>query len=215
MTIPSSPDLGALLERVRRDTAGWKKGGPSAFNSIQSLFQLILQNTVMANDGSVRFARGPRRGRQVLGGWGGPTDPVPLTNGNYLRVMLDCYIDLDDPRGPFVKINESSFQYQLDREGLRWVFRYEYQRNPQNLHPAAHLHIRGDLTESGVLPPDRALEKLHFATHRVGIEAVVRVLIEQFSVPARTEPSLWRPVLAASEQAFLEVAHAVPSGPDQ
>jgi hypothetical protein len=38
-------------------------------------------------------------------------------------------------------------------------------------------------------------------------EAVIRMLIDDFTVPAATPDDVWRPVLAASEGMFREIAH--------
>lgn len=111
--------------------------------------------------------------------------------------MLKLYLE-----GSRLKVKTSSFQYQLDPEGEKWVFRYDYLREPPEPHPAAHLQIRGGLIEA-CLPDARALERVHFPTHRVSLEAVIRLLVEEFAVPTSEPRHVWRPVLAESESAFL------------
>jgi hypothetical protein len=64
-----------------------------------------------------------------------------------------------------------------------------------------------------VHPVRGTLERVHFPTGRISIEAVIRLLIEQFGLEARTRPETWRPVLAASEEEFLKIAHRDISGP--
>jgi hypothetical protein len=73
-----------------------------------------------------------------------------------------------------------------------------------------HLHVRGVLLEPDVLAPDWPLERIHFPTDRESCEAVIRLLIEQFHVPSREAPRIWRPVLAATEEAFARIAHRAP-----
>ena len=76
-------------------------------------------------------------------------------------------------------------------------------------YPACHLQLRGTLIETG------DVERVHFPTHRVSLEAVVRLLIEEFNVPTRTPAEFWRPLLAESEAIFLDIAHQSLSGPEQ
>jgi len=116
--------------------------------------------------------------------------------------------------GPRVKVKSSSFQYQADQNGDRWIFRYDYLRQPPQPQPSAHLHVRGSLLEP-CLSSGSALEDIHFPTQRVSLEAVIRLLIEQFGVHPNESVEIWRPVLAESEAAFLGIAHQSLSGPDR
>jgi hypothetical protein len=159
----------------------------------------------------VRLTYGPRREEPVLGGAAGPQDPLLLTDRRYLRLTMQFFFE-DTPQGRRAKVKMSSFQYQLDRESERWIFRYDYVREPPAPHPAAHLQIRGTLKESS-LPEDRPLERIHFPTQRVSLEAVIRLLIEQFGTPSRQPAEVWRPLLAETEAAFLTIAHRALSGP--
>jgi len=56
------------------------------------------------------------------------------------------------------------------------------------------------------------LERVHFPTGRVPLEAVMRLLIERFSVPSNTAPEVGRRALALREPAFEEIAHRPLSG---
>lgn len=198
---------------MRDLTQRYKSGRPEAFQAFCDLASLLLHQTVLTPAGGVRLAYGTPRGDEpVLGGWNGPDDPLPLMDGRYLRVMVILFFE-DTPEGRRAKVKASSFQYQLDREGDRWVFRYDYLREPPAPHPAMHLQIRGALTEQ-CLPDDVPLERLHFPTQRISLEAVIRLLIEQFGVPSNQPPEIWRPILAESEAAFLEIAHRPLSGPE-
>ena len=50
-------------------------------------------------------------------------------------------------------------------------------------------------------------ERVHYPTGRVALEAVIRLLIEQYSVVPLQPAHIWRPLLHASETAFQEIAH--------
>lgn len=200
---------------MRDLTRRYKSGRPDAFRAFRDLASLLLHQTILAPSGGVGLVSGPRRDEPepVLGGWNGPDDPLPLTDGHYLRVMVILFFE-DTPEGRRAKVKASSFQYQLDREGDRWVFRYDYLREPPAPHPAMHLQICGALTER-CLPDDVPLERVHFPTQRISLEAVIRLLIEQFGVPSNQPPEIWRPILAESEAAFLETAHRPLLGPER
>jgi hypothetical protein len=58
------------------------------------------------------------------------------------------------------------------------------------------------------------MERIHFPTGRVSLEAIIRLLADQFNTPCREDPDLWRPVLAETERAFLEIANRPLAGPD-
>lgn len=166
------------------------------------------------DDSGVRMWRGPDRARGTLGGLGEQgRRPVALRDGRYLRVMVACYLDTADERGGLLKVSESSFQYQSDPDGRDWIVRYDYMREPGgDPHPAAHVQVRGQL-HADVLPKRRPLERVHLPTGRVSLEAVIRLLIEQFEVPPTEPPGVWRAVLSESEQAFQRIAHQPRSGP--
>jgi hypothetical protein len=74
------------------------------------------------------------------------------------------------------------FSTKLDRDGKHWIFRYDYLRHPASQHPPAHLQIRGKLTEQSVLRQGQPLERVHFPTSGVSLEAIIRVLAVQFGV---------------------------------
>lgn len=136
---------------------------------------------------------------------------VRLKDGRYLRVSI--VLDREPHDGGYrLKVEQASYQYQSDEGGDGWVFRYDYRRQPTDPHPATHLQVRGSLVED--VPLHRGvLERVHFPTGRVPIEAVIRLLIEQFAVPTNTASEVWRRVLAESERLFEEIAHRPLSGP--
>jgi hypothetical protein len=146
------------------------------------------------------------------------TDLLPLNDGRFLRLSVSLYLAIDDERGRLLKVDKSSYQYQADQAGNRWIFRYDYLREPgPDPHPQAHLQIRGTLTEGAALPEDRTLARIHFPTGRVSIESVIRLLADQFGVACNEPPETWRPVLAEAERTFpgriaLLRRHLVPPG---
>ncbi len=206
------PDLPALLGQVRELTRTYQAGGGDAFAAVRELVTLLLRLTILAPDAGLTLIRGPRQNVMEISGLG--ARPVRLTDGRYLRVWFVLYAE-DTPQGRRVKVERSSFQYQLDEEGDRWIFRYDYLRNPPDPTPAMHLQIRGSLLERDSLPADVPLQRIHFPTHRIALEAVLRLLVDQFKVPARHGAEIWRPVLAEAEAGFLGIAHRSLSGPER
>lgn len=161
----------------------------------------------MRSKGGVRLFSLENQGKRfVVGGWKGPDDPVPLNDGRYLRLAITLEL-VDTPKGPQLKVFESSFQYQLDRDGEHWIFRYDYLRHPASQHPPAHFQIRAKLTEQSILRRGQTLERVHFPTSRVSLEAVIHLLATQFGVRCNQPPEIWRPVLAESERLFFQIAH--------
>jgi hypothetical protein len=208
------PERDTLLSDVRGLTDAYKAGGLPAAHAFRQLADLLLRVTILAPEGAVRSTSGPRGSAEfALGGWGGPEDPLPLTDGRYLRLTVRLYI-APPAEGSGLKVAFSSYQYQLNREGDRWVFRYDYLRTPPNPYPAAHVQVRGSLVED-CLPHGLTLERIHFPTARVSLEAVIRLLADQFETPYQKPPEVWRPILAETERSFLEIAHHPLAGPER
>ncbi|MEU6904417.1 hypothetical protein ACWDZW_02720 [Streptomyces coeruleorubidus] len=110
-------------------------------------------------------------------------------------------------------VPRSSFQYQETEEDHSAIFRYDYLRAQKDEHPRSHLNIHGHL-DYDFLGGRRPLEEVHFPTGRIPIEAVIRLLIVQFEVPAATLDDVWMPVLTTSEAAFREICEKPLSGPE-
>ena len=205
------PDLQQYLGRARDLNTRYQGGGSAAFDAFRELAQFILSLTVMAPGSGLLLQRGPRREiNNVVGRIG--TDRIRLSNGLWLRVLIQLYLDRAD--GDKLKVSKSLFQYQLDEDAEHWGFRYDYIRDPKDEHPSAHIQIKGTLTEAGIVPVRGTLERVHFPTGRVGLEAVVRLLVEQFGLETNEPMAIWRPVLAETESAFLKIAHRALSGPN-
>lgn len=198
--MPAS-DLPFLRGEVRRLNQQYLAGGWDAFEGFYQLASLLLTNTVVARHGSICLSRHPdRHNAMFLGGWRTVTDPLPLTNGGFLRYTVTLYLDADTNR---LKVERAAYQYQLTADNSSWVFRYDYTRTPVKSEPGAHLQLRGSLID----PPGGELQDLRFPTGRVSIEAVIRLLVESFGVPCAEWQEKWREVLATSEEAFLRIAH--------
>ena len=207
----SLPDLDLLLGDVRRLTDGYKAGDRESFVCFRDLVSLFLSNTVAASGEFSRLVSVAERDadKKILGG--AATRPIRLRNGHYLRIY--AYLSRESTNaGPRLKVRESSYQYQLDKDGEHWMFRYDYSRLPPELHPAAHLHVRSNLVVSEVLG-SAPHERVHYPTGSVSIEGVLRLLIEQCGIPTARDPSIWRPLLHEAEIAFYEIAHQPSSGP--
>ena len=207
----SVPDLPAHLGHVRELTRQYKSGSPESFAAFRELVQLLLQVTVLGGAIGVRLTRGPRTDRMIVEGAVDDLGIIRLNDGRYLRVSIVLFREPHE-RGHRLKVEQASYQYQSDDIGNRWVVRYDYRREPSDQHPATHLQIRGGLVENVPLHHG-VLERIHFPAGRVSIEAVIRLLIEQFAVGANTPPKIWRAVLAESERPFEQIAHRPLSGP--
>lgn len=177
---------------------------------------MLLSNTVLA-DGhpgpALYYARGTRE-RADMGGLGRAITPLPLRNDRWLRIAISLFVD-DAEHGRRLKSSTSSFQYQArpEPDTPDWIFRYDYLRDPRDRYPAAHLQVNGQLRVDGVLPDIKPLSRVHFPTDRVPLEAVLRLLGEDFEVPCAQPPQVWRPMLAEAEKVFREIAHRPPFGP--
>jgi hypothetical protein len=184
-------------------------GGEDAFDAFRELMDFLLRRTVLHDTARVRLISGPKlpHDRLSLGGWNGPNDPLRLRDNAYLRLSMTLYREPSGSAAHRLKVEAASYQYQLDNDGKKWVFRYDYARDPCNRYPANHLQVNGTLTESQILAPNRPLARLHFPTDRVSIEAVIRLLIIEFNVPTARDEDHWRPLLLESERAFKAIAH--------
>ena len=207
------PSLEYCLGEVRHLSERYRAGGPDTIHAFRDLASFLLTLTIAAPGNTLRLAsRPPGEARFVLGGMGGPRDPLRLNDGHYLRLSLTLYLDPEDRH--FLKVERAGYQYQMDRAGDRWIFRYDYLRDPPGHYPPAHVQVRGTALEDEALPGSTLLQDIHFPTGRVSLEAVILLLADEFGTPCHEGPEVWRPVLAASEREFLHIAHRPLSGPE-
>ena len=184
-------------------------GSPRAF---RELADVLFRATVMKSTGVVQLNENAKDGTYVVACPINQGGALPLKDGRYLRLAIALYFEGTE-QGRRLKVRSASYQYQEDLDGDRWIFRYDYLRHPPRPHPGDHLQIRGELTEKGCLPERCPLERIHFPTMRVSLEAVIRLLADQFNIKCELRQKDWRAILAASEAEFLGIAHPSLSGP--
>jgi hypothetical protein len=204
--------LPELLAQIRQLTERYKAGRvPDSFDAFKDLVSLLFSHTILEQGQGLRLIKGTQRSdSRVLSGWR-PLEPLRLNNGRYLFLSMTLFREETD-KGTRIKVAGSKFQYQLDKDGDAWVFRYDYARESPNQHPSNHLHIRGKLTEN-CLAEKQLLEDIHFSTDRVSFESIIRLLIEQFGIVPNSPQEIWRPMLTESERLFKDIAHKFLSGP--
>jgi hypothetical protein len=188
-------------------------GTPEAFRAVRELFDYLLRITIMDPVGHFRLSR-VENGRENAFALGVRSQPILLLNGHFLRLLQSLQLDPVEDGPSKLRTYAAVYQYQIDREGEQWVFRYDYLREAEDPHPSSHLQLRANLLEhEHCLPEDRPFHKVHMPTGRITLEAVVRCLVEQFSIPTNEAPEIWRPILTESEMAFERIAHRHASGP--
>jgi hypothetical protein len=185
-------------------------GGPESFAAFRDLVQLLLGCTVLAQGEFVRLTQRDKgvQDVRVVGGASGPTSPVRLRDGRWLRVAITLFLDRGSNR---LKVEKSSYQYQVDQDGQREVFRYDYLRQRGEEYPSCHLNVHGELQED-VLPSGTTLARVHFPTDRVSLEAVIRLLVRDFKCETAYPATIWGPALETSEVEFQKIAHRPSSG---
>lgn len=195
------PEVRALFTRITR---GKKKDPFRAWCDLANLLFALtvgVKGRVLALRASAGHDRVMDLDRQAGG-------PMPLRDGRFLDVRQTlAAFDARDGKGALLRVISSSYQYQRDEVGEQWLFRYDYLRVPPEPHPPAHVQVRADPYEAGWLPRRRPLAKAHFPTRRVSLESVLRLLIQDFGVPAATPDEVWRPALDESEVLFRQIAH--------
>jgi hypothetical protein len=130
-----------------------------------------------------------------------------LNGGGYLRFTMGLYLK-PDGADKYLRSSISSYQYQLDKAGDDWVFRYEYERDrhASDRRPMGHLHVCGDL-HADCLDQKDTLDRVHFACGRPTIEGLITVLADEFHIDTNSADEVWRPALRETEAAFLSHAH--------
>lgn len=204
-----------LLGEVRHLSAIYRAGENESFEAFRKLVQLLLANTVCANTVFPTVFRGEQDNVRTLGGTRKPGEPIRLRNDRFLQLSVVLARRRNAEGVWRLQVAESGYKYQLTPDGDSWIFRYDYHRVRSDVHPRGHVHLNGDLKASDGLDGARydTLERVHFPTGRVSLEAVVRLLVEQFGVSTNPSCPEWRRLLAESEQLFHDVAQVPPSGP--
>ncbi len=197
-------ELTVLLGELRALSSAYKRGDSDSFVAFRELASKLFHLTVGDSSAYLQLIRGPSGPDELLLTSAGEA-PLLLNDGRFLRLSILLYRERTD-RGFRMKVRESSFQYQEDPDGERWIFRYDYLRRPPEGIPGAHVQIRGSLLED-CLPDGTPLERIHFPTMRVSLEAVIRLLANEFGVRCNEGDEVWRPALDETERAFFDIQH--------
>jgi hypothetical protein len=126
--------------------------------------------------------------------------PLPLSNGHFLFVYQRLGLRREER---YLTTLEYRYVYQATEADDSWIFRYEYQRQPEEgyPYPLSHLHINATPDNYA---GDKDFTRLHLpAGERVTIEDVVRHLVAEHGIEP-TSPD-WREVLDGAKQAFREI----------
>lgn len=126
-------------------------------------------------------------------------------HGTSLRLHVEHEVDAVEGQA-----HTASYRYVLqtgDAHGS-WVIRWEYlrERPPNYPYALAHLHVRAELSDEPNAAATKALERLHLPTARVAFELVLRHLISEWGVAAKTDG--WAEILEESLTGFHERRNA-------
>jgi len=190
-------------------------GGPDAVQAFRELIMLQLGKTILDDrsfvcvqsvDWKTAFVIAPPRRSasdfETAADGSELYSSLKLTNGYFLDLQYSLFID---PKDNFLKTDSSRMVYQSDDGGQDQFFRFEMNRNPLTHYPFAHLDVNGSW-KAGPTPRPKDMEKVHFPTPRPTIESLIRLLVYDFNVKPKCDPSIFEPVLRACEQEFLKVA---------
>lgn len=197
-------ELTVLLGELRALSSAYKRGDSDSFAAFRDLASKLFHLTVGDSSAYLQLIRGPAGADELLLTAGGDL-PLLLNDGCYLRLSIFLYRERTE-EGIRMKVRESSFQYQADPDGERWIFRFDYLRRPPEGIPGALVQIRGELLEN-CLAPGTTLERIHFPTMRVSLEAVLRLLATDFGVRCNEDEAIWRPALEETESVFFDIQH--------
>lgn len=105
------------------------------------------------------------------------------------------------------KAHTASYRYVLQAADAHdsWLVRWEYLRDPPSGYPYAlgHVHVRAEFAAAPIAgPAAKALSRLHLPTARVALELVLRHVIAEWGVTAKTDA--WPQILDESLAGFEE-----------
>jgi hypothetical protein len=129
--------------------------------------------------------------------------PVPFgLHDTALRLYVEHEVDAADN-----KAHTASHRYVLQSDDAHdsWLVRWEYLRERSPGYPCAlgHVHVHANFAaQAGADLAVRSLSRLHLPTARVAFEAVVRHLIAEWSVQAKSDG--WAEILDDSLVRFEE-----------
>lgn len=191
---PTVPSLERQARSFARDVSDLLNGTVAVGQSIGS---------VLTPDGSCVVGRGVTRSNFVA-------QPVPLAVRRKAipRAHLLVYhaFQLDEDGRWLTSVSSSYALYLTETADEEPLFRYDYQRGPEDPYPEAHFHIRAESADFGKLleRAERAgdgLGDLHFPVggrrFRPSLEDVVEFLIVERLVEAH---SGWRSAVATHRE---------------
>jgi len=129
--------------------------------------------------------------------------PVPFAlHGSVLQLYVEHEVDATGD-----KAHTASYRYVLQADDARdsWLVRWEYLRDRPAGYPYAlgHLHVHANFADApGTDPAAKALSQLHLPTARVALELVLRHMIAEWGVKAKTDA--WSEILEESLAGFEE-----------
>lgn len=181
------------------------RGNRTSFDAFAKLAQKLLTLTVLEEGEALVFTTSAPSNIRILSGRS--LGALHLNDGKYLRLLIELGLESTD-EGRRLKVRQASYQYQTDSEGSEWIFRYDYLRyGAPGRYPPAHMQLRGAFADENCLPSNRPLERVHFPTGRISLEAVIRLLTNEFGISTNTDRAIWDAALKESEGVFQEIAH--------
>lgn len=121
-------------------------------------------------------------------------------HGSTLLLYVEHEVDIADD-----KAHTAAYRYvlQADVTHESWLARWEYLRERPSGYPYAlgHVHVRADFAQPlRAGPADKALSRMHLPTARVALELVLRHVIAEWGVQAKTDA--WSQILDDSLAGF-------------
>jgi hypothetical protein len=194
--LAKQPDNIFLVDQTVRTLvkkmSGTRHHNPSDF---AELIDRLLKVTVLQQGHSISYIPISKNSGTVCSRKG---EALPLNNGKFLKLVMDYGPDSSSNQDS--KLQYACVQYQFDhvRHSNKFIFRYDFDIDPEADHPVSHLQIRGQLAEKPVKKP---LEEIRFPLVKVTIESILKLLVNDFGI-VPNNPN-WRHTLKFSEDAFL------------
>jgi len=160
-----------------------------------ALLQLLLSMTVLDEGIAISHVRS-QPDDDYIGGR--RRQPLRLNNGKYLKFFMYFRKDQKQP----LTVTQSCLQYQAtDEAGYTddFIFRYDYNIDPDEAHPMSHLQIAGELQRKDVT--DKALKDIRFPVARPSIESLLTLLINDFGIVPNDRE--WQEALQYSEAELM------------
>ena len=204
------------LTEIEEYIEGTLRGTHDAPAYFVTLLNKLLTWTIVEDNQFVMVHLGPHKDRMVIAPPKRSSSEMALAakgneiyttlklrNGRFMSLRYDVFIDV--AKDDFMKIIASRLSYQLDELGYKQLFRFDYARVPESNYPFSHLHVYGNWQHDDT-PKLKDLDAIHFPVVRATIEGFIRLIIADFGVETNTSFDIYGPILARTEDRFLEVA---------